>query len=231
MPRTARIIIPNAFYHILNRGNNKEVIFTDDADFIFFLRQVKKYKDKFGLKIYHYCVMPNHCHFLVQTQGTQDLTKFMHAIMFVYAQYMQRKYNKGGHVWQGRYKSSLIEKEDYLLRCGYYIEDNPRRAMLVKELRDWPWSSYHFYAYGKSDRIVDVDEDYTNLGKTLAERQLNYQYRMGELQAGGPEEVSSIRKKLDRGIFGREMFLKEMVEKFQLKLTGTKKLGRPFKNN
>ena len=229
MPRSTRIIIPNAFYHVLNRGNNKEVIFKDDADFLFFLRQVKKYKEKFRLKIYHYCLMPNHYHFLVQPQTFQDLTKFMHAIMFVYAQHMQRKYNKIGHIWQGRYKSSLIEKEDYLLRCGYYIEDNPRRAGLVEGLKDWPWSSYHFYAYGKQDLIIDIDEDYLNLGNTPTERQLNYQERIGDLQGGSEESVLSIRQKLSRGILGSEKFSKEMAERFKLKLPGIKKRGRPFK--
>ena len=229
MPRTARIIIPDAFYHILNRGNNKEVIFIDDVDFIFFLQQVKKYKEKFGVKIYHYCIMPNHYHFLVKSQISNDLIKFVHAIMFIYAQHMQRKYNKIGHIWQGRYKSSLIEKEDYLLRCGYYIEDNSRRAKLVKELKDWPWSSYHFYAYGKPNPIIDIDEDYLNLGKIPEERQLNYQARMGQLHTYGEEEILFIRQKLDWGILGSEEFSGKMAEEFKLKLIGVKKRGRPFK--
>lgn len=227
MPRSARIIIPNAFYHILNRGNNKEVVFHDEEDFRFFLRQIRKYKEKFGLKIYHYCAMPNHYHLLTQSPSHQDLTKFMHAIMLVYAQYSQRKYNKVGHIWQGRYKSSLIEKEDYFLRCSYYIEDNPRRAGLTKELKDWPWSSYHFYAYGKSDPIVDVDEEYLALGETAAERQLNYREQMGESLTQSEELISFIRRNLDRGILGNEGFINKMVERFKLKLTGNKKLGRP----
>lgn len=121
MPRTARIVIPNFPHHILNRANNKEIIFFGDEDFKFFLRQAKKYKQKFGLKIYHYCVMPNHYHFLIEPSSKESLVGFMQALILVYAQYVQRKYGKVGHIWQERYKSPVLEKEDYLARCGYYI--------------------------------------------------------------------------------------------------------------
>lgn len=228
MPRAARIIIPDAIYHILNRGNNKEVVFFDDEDFRFFLRQIKKYKERFGMKIYHYCLMPNHCHFLAQPSTPRNLAKFMHAIMLVHAQYLQRKYNKVGHIWQGRYKSPAVEKEDYLLKCGYYIEDNPRRAGLVKSLKDWPWSSYYFYAYGNFDPVIDVDEDYLKLGRTPAERQLNYRERMMETQ--NEKWILTIREELDQGILGSEEFIKGIVEKFKVKLKGIKKRGRPPKS-
>lgn len=225
MSRQARIIIPNFPHHILNRGNNKEIIFFDDEDFKFFLRQVKKYKEKYGIKIYHYCVMPNHHHFLVEPPTSQALINFMHDLMTVYAQHVQRKYGKGGHIWQGRYKSPVIEREDYLAQCGYYIEDNPRRAGLVIDLKDWPWSSYHFYAFGKPDSIVDVDPEYLKLGATLEERQENY--RKFILGAGDEKWLKSIRQKLGQGILGSERFIKEMVEEFKIKLIRVGRRGRP----
>lgn len=227
MPRTARIIIPNAPHHILNRGNNKEVIFFDDEDFKFFLRQIKKYKEKFKIKIYHYCLMPNHYHFLIESESSQNLAKFMHGLMLVYAQYVQRKYGKIGHVWQGRYKSSLVDKEDYLIRCGYYIEDNPRRAGLVKDLKDWSWSSYQFYAYGKFDPVIDTDPEYFKLGETSIERQLNYQERITGVQ--DEKWLKSIRGQLDQGILGSQKFVKEMTKKFKIKLVRVGRRGRPPK--
>jgi len=228
MPRQARIIIPNFPYHVLNRANNKEVVFLDNEDFRFFLQQVKKYKEKFRVKIYHYCVMPNHYHFLIEPQAPESLARFMHGLMLVYAQHVQRKYGKVGHIWQERYKSSIIEKESYLDQCGYYIEDNPRRAGLVKDLKDWPWSSYQFYAFGKPDPITDVDPQYLKLGATPGERQENY--RKFIICTQNEKWLKDIREKSSQGILGNEGFVKEMVERFKIKLVRVGQRGRPRKS-
>ncbi len=227
MPRTARFIIPKFPHHILNRANNKEIIFLDDSDFRFFLDQIKKYKQKFGVKIYHYCIMPNHYHFLIEPVTKESLTAFMQALMLVYAQYVQRKYGKVGHIWQERYKSPVIQAEDYLAYCGYYIEDNPRRAGLVKNLKDWRWSSYHFYAYGESDPIVDIDPNYLALGATPEECQQNYRKYM--MMVEDEKWLERIRQNLAQGILGSESFVREMVEKFKIQLVRVGQRGRPRK--
>jgi len=227
MPRTARIIISNLPHHILNRANNKETIFFSDDDFKFFLNQVKKYKQKFNLKIYHYCLMLNHYHFLINPPNKESLIRFMQSLMLVYAQHVQRKYGKVGHIWQERYKSSVIEKEDYLVQCGYYIEDNPRRAGFIKDLKNWPWSSYHFYAYGELDSIIDIDPNYFSLGYIPKERQENY--RQYIMMTENKNWLENIRQKLDQGILGSEEFIKEMIEKFKIKLIRVGQKGRPRK--
>jgi putative transposase len=196
MPRRARVIIPNSVYHVLNRGNNKETVFFDDQDFNTFLQIVKIYKGKFGLPIFHYCLMPNHKHFLPKPRTSQDLSKFMQGITLVYSQYVKEKYGRVGHIWQGRYKSPIIGDESYLARCGFYIEDNPRRAGLVKDLKDWAWSSYNFYAYGKYDPVVDVDPNYLSLGKTPEERQRNYREFIKNTQDA--TWIEEIQQKLGR---------------------------------
>jgi len=229
MARPPRIIIPNFLYHVLNRGNNKEKVFFEDEDYYLYLKEVKKYKEKFGLKIYHYCLMPNHEHFLVEPFQKQSLPKFMHGVTLVHTQYMNKKYGRMGHVWQGRYKSPLVEKEDYMIQCGYYIEDNPRRAGLVKRLlEDWPWSSYHFYAYWKEDPIVDVDPYYLGLGTAPEERQENYRKFIIGVQ--DEKWLKNIREKLDQGILGSEKFIEEIKEKFKIKLIRVGERGRPPKN-
>ena len=227
MPRTARFIIPKFPHHILNRANNKEIIFLDDNDFRFFLDQVKKYKRKFEVKIYHYCIMPNHYHFLIEPATKESLIGFMQALMLVYAQHIQRKYGKVGHIWQERYKSPVIQTEDYLAYCGYYIEDNPRRVGLVRGLKDWPWSSYQFYAFGKPDPIVDIDLNYLALGATPEERQQNY--RKNIMMAEDEKWLSGVRQSLAQGILGSQNFIKEMMEKFKIKLVRVGQRGRPRK--
>ena len=171
--------------------------------------------------------MPNHHHFLLQSQNPENLPKFMQALMLVYAQHIQRKYGKVGHIWQGRYKSPIIQRDEYLAYCGYYIEDNPRRAGLVKDLKDWSWSSYHFYAFGKLDPIIDVDPEYFKLGVTPEEKQQNY--RKFIMMAEDKNWLENIHQKLNQGILGSEKFVKEMVEKFKVKLVRTGKRGRPAK--
>lgn len=227
MPRSARIILPDYPHHILNRSNNKEIIFSRDENFIFFLREVKKYKEKFKIKIYHYCIMPTHYHFLLEPSTFESLAKFMQALMLVYAQYVQREYNRIGHIWQERYKSSVVEKEDYFNRCSYYIENNPRRAGLVKDLKDWPWSSYQFYAFGKFDSNIDVESAYLNLGATSEERQQNY--RKYIMKTSEENYFENIRQGLNQGIFGSEGFINEIVERFKIKLKRVGQRGRPRK--
>lgn len=171
--------------------------------------------------------MPNHYHFLIEPPTKESLTRFMQALMLVYAQYIQRKYNKIGHIWQERYKNPVIQTEDYLARCGYYIENNPRRAGLVKNLKDWQWSSYRFYAYGEPDSIVDVDPNYLTLGATPEERQQNYcRYIM---MAEDEKWLEKIRQNLAQGILGSENFVKEMMTRFKIRLVRVGQKGRPRK--
>jgi len=225
MARTARFIVPGSPHHILNRGNNKERIFLDEGDYSFFLSQVRKYKRKFPVRIYHYCLMPNHYHFLIEPPDKETLVGFMHSSMVVYAQYVQRKYDRVGHIWQERYKSPVIQTERYLAHCGYYIEDNPRRAGLVKDLRDWPWSSYRFYAHGRPDSVVDADPNYSALGGTDRERQENY--RIHIMMAEDEGWLDGVRVGLGQGAFGSQDFVRYMMETFKLRLV--RQRGRPQK--
>jgi len=225
MARTARFIVPGSPHHILNRGNNKERIFLDEGDYAFFISQVRKYKRKFPVKVYHYCVMPNHYHFLIEPRDKESLVGFMHSSMVVYAQYVQRKYDRVGHIWQERYKSPVIQTERYLAYCGYYIEDNPRRAGLVKDLREWPWSSYRFYAYGRPDPVVDSDPNYSALGGTDRERQENY--RIHIMMAEDEGWLDGVRVGLGQGAFGSQDFVRHVIETFKIRLV--RQRGRPQK--
>jgi len=188
MPRIARIIFDNAICHIFNRGNAKQTVFHDDEDFEHFLYILAYYKEKYGFKMYHLCPMPNHFHFEWEIPQAKILAVAMHDITFTYTNYHHRKYKTVGYLWQGRYKNMIVEKGDYQLKLGGYIERNPVRAGLVERPEDWRWSSYMFYAFGepmqlwikfkgsrKLVNLIDEDPIYQGFGQSATERQKVYQ--------------------------------------------------------
>lgn len=175
MPRTARILIDEGYYHIVTRGIDRRKLFRYPQDYKYFLGVIKKYLSKFKINILHYCLMSNHLHLLVQATKADELPKFMQAILQVYASYFRKKYKSVGFVFQNRYKSSFIEKDAYLLECSRYIERNPLRANITADLLSYPWSSFSFYVKGKvSDIITLVNPLYLELSETEEARQQYY---------------------------------------------------------
>jgi putative transposase len=142
MPRTARLFIKNALYHVISRGNQKQVVFHEKEDYEYFLTRLKKYKAKYNFRIYAYCLMDNHIHLLIDPGDKLNLTKVMHGMNTSYAMWFNNKYGKCGHVWQDRFKSFVIQKDDYLLNCVTYIEYNPVRKNICLRVEEYPWCSY-----------------------------------------------------------------------------------------
>src|SRR3989338_4203231 len=118
--------------------------------------------------------MSNHFHLLVEIEAGVQLPKFMQSLLQGYGRWYAKRRGYVGHVWQGRYKSPLVDRESYFLEAGRYIERNPLRAKIVKNIEDSPWSSYSAYAYGKPDPLLDEDPYYAQLGSTAEVRQLAY---------------------------------------------------------
>lgn len=134
MPRPLRIHLPDLIYHVLNRGNNRQVVFAEDKNYLHYLEILKRYKEKFQFKIFAYCLMTNHIHLLIKTSTQGTISEIMKAITIAHTRHYHDKYKTSGHIWQGRFKSQPIEKENYLLACGRYIERNPLEAK--RKLRD-----------------------------------------------------------------------------------------------
>jgi len=158
MPRGTRIIVDNACYHVVNRGNQKQNIFLEDADYVKFLEILKFYKRKFWFKIYGYCLMPNHIHLLVQPKLPNDLRTFMQGLTQTYTIWFNKKYKKVGHLWQGRFKNMVVVKDEYFLNCVYYVEMNPLRKDIVNTPGDYLWSSYHSRIFGNKDGLLDLPD-------------------------------------------------------------------------
>lgn len=136
------MVLENACYHLMIRGNQKQKVFKNESDYLAYLALLKRFKRKYKFKLYAFCLMPNHVHLLGQIDNPPYLSKFMHGINRTYTLYFNHKYKKVGHLWQGRYKSKIISKDRYLFDCINYIESNPIRSGLTSGLMEYAWNSY-----------------------------------------------------------------------------------------
>jgi putative transposase len=153
MPRTARVTIENGCYHIITRGNQKQKVFTERADYEKYLTLLTRYKRKYRFRLYCYCLMPNHVHLIVEVGNGFTLNKIFGSLNLSYTLYFNLKYGKVGHLWQDRFKSKIIEKNTYLIECMNYIESNPVRASLSSRINEYPWSSYNLHS--NSNDLLD----------------------------------------------------------------------------
>ena len=141
MARPLRIEFAGALYHLTSRGDRREDIYLDDADRVMFLEVLAEVCDRFRWVCHAYCLMSNHYHLLIETRDS-TLAKSMRQLNGVFTQRSNRRHHRVGHVFQGRYKAILVQKEAYLLELARYVVLNPVRAGMVRSARDWPWSSY-----------------------------------------------------------------------------------------
>lgn len=146
---------PGGTYHVIQRGNNKEHIFREKEFKGFFLKQLRVFKERLAFNLYGYVIMDNHYHLLLKT-GEEPLRRVMSLINSKYGRYYNWKTGHSGHVFQGRYKSLAINDDKYLLAVLRYIHQNPTRAGLSKEVKDYKWSSDFFYRRNYSN-FIDVD--------------------------------------------------------------------------
>ena len=148
MARPWRIEYEGAFYHLLSRGNEGKDIFIDDDDRQLFLNTVGEMSERFEVDIFAYVLMGNHYHLLVRTQ-LANLSRAMQWFGAAYTMRFNHRHNRNGHLFQGRYKSIMVQNDAYMLQLSFYIHRNPLRAGIVKRLVDYHWSSYRAYAYGR----------------------------------------------------------------------------------
>ncbi len=160
MPRGPRFIFQNSFYHVFNRGINKQPIFLSPADYQFFLKKLLALKNKYDHSIYAYCLMPNHFHISIQTRKT-PISKILSSLTTSYSMYFNHTYNHFGPVFQNRFKSILIEKDTYFLQLSRYVYLNPVKAGLVKDPLQYPYSSIREVL--RKEPLIFLDEDIVRL--------------------------------------------------------------------
>jgi len=140
MARPLRISFPGAIYHVMARGNSKNIIFTDATDHARFAEVLEESIIRFGLKCHARCQMPNHYHLVVETPAA-NLSAAMKHLNGVYSQWWNTRHGRCGHLMQGRFKAQLVQRERYLIAVCRYVRLNPVRAKLVSKPEDWPWGS------------------------------------------------------------------------------------------
>lgn len=183
MPRRPRDMYADGVYHITSRGNNKAEIFHDSSDFKMFMQLLLRYKLEFHISIFHYVLMPNHIHLEMRPNGEFG-SKFMQKLKSSFARYYSAKYRTIGPIWQGRFHHKHVDTDAYLYANGNYIERNPVRAKLVVHPGDWPYSSYHYYAKGTKDRIIERNPFYEVVGLSDEARRKEYVAQVAMTPAG-----------------------------------------------
>lgn len=220
MPRAARNVIDGFFYHVLNRGNCKQTIFHKDGDFEAFLELMKKAKELFPVNIMAFCLMPNHYHILVASLVAKNLSSWVHWFTSVHANRYHDHYRTSGHIWQGRFKSFVIQGDDHFISIFRYAEGNPVRAALVDSAHKWPWSSHRSSIGLQASSLIDPPPFLLPQG-------------WGEFvnQTMKPKELDNIHKCISHSLpFGDDEWKRKLSEQYGIKCH-LKKRGRPKQQN
>ena len=174
MARLPRLTLAHQPHHVIQRGNNRQPIFATSADYQALLGLLEEAAKKFEVSLHAYVLMSNHFHLLATPQTVDGLPKMMQAVGRSYVRYFNDSQKRSGTLWEGRYKSTLIQTERYLLACMAYIDLNPVRAGLVGAPQDYLWSSHLHYLGARQDRLITPHSLYWELGNTPFAREAAY---------------------------------------------------------
>lgn len=207
MARRPRVFGPQVLYHVIARGNHRQVTFRTPADYQAYLERLGRYLQTCQVRLWAYCLMPNHVHLLAET-GTQPLSTFMQRLQQSYTQYFNRTHRKVGHLFQGRYKAIVCEKDRYLLGLIRYLHLNPVRAKLVKQPDAYAYSGHRAYLTGQGTAVLDPAPGLAVFGGVAAYRQF-VREGMGEGHQADYYEVT------DQRFLGPARFVDEWQARIQ----------------
>lgn len=174
MARLPRLTVPGYPHHIIQRGNNRQAIFSGPADYELLLSLIDEHARKQQVAIHAYVLMSNHFHLLATPETAEGIPQMMQAVGRRYVRTYNLRHARTGTLWEGRYKSTLIQAERYLLACMVYIDLNPVRAGMVADPANYPWSSYQHYSGRKVDKLITPHPLYWELGNTPFAREQAY---------------------------------------------------------
>ena len=225
MARLSRLTLPGYPHHIIQRGNNRQAIFTSVADYQRLLSLIDENAKKFKVEIHAYVLMTNHFHLLATPQTESGLPLMMQAVGRNYVRYFNDLQERSGTLWEGRYRSTLIQADRYLLACMAYIDLNPVRSGLTVDARDYPWSSHGSYIGVRNDILITPHPVYWNLANTPFGREVAYAdlVRVG---ISSDQHATLTRSALMGWALGEDDFVANLQKKTSRRVNKSK-AGRP----
>jgi putative transposase len=227
MARLPRLAVSGHVHHVLQRGNNKQVIFLDDDDYRFMLALLAEHAARQKVAIHAYVLMPNHFHLLLTPQTGSGLSSMMQAVGRRYVQYFNRRHQRSGTMWEGRYRATLLQPERYLLDSTIFIDLNPVRAGLAAQALDYPWSSHGHYVGHHIDRLISPHAAHWSLGNTPFEREARYAELVG--QGLGMRQQAELVEAVIKGWPMGEAGFFEWLQKQTARRLVRRRAGRPKK--
>ena len=225
MARLPRLTLPGYAHHVIQRGNNRQPIFASTQDFQFMLDLLEENARKFQVAIHAYVLMDNHFHLLATPQTAEGLPQMMQAVGRSYVRYFNDTHRRTGTLWEGRYKSTVIQTERYLLACMVYIDLNPVRAGMVAQARDYPWSSHAHYLGLRTDKLLTPHPLLWALGNTPFAREAAYAEMVAAgVQAGQQQALTD--SALRGWALGEPAFVKNL-QTLTARRVSPKPRGRP----
>jgi putative transposase len=226
MARRIRIGPAGLAQHVIQRGNNRSICFAGESDYIAYIYWLKKFSLKFNVSIHAWVLMSNHSHLLCTPQDdNRGVSSMMQSLGRMYVRYFNQKYQRTGTLWEGRFRSSLVDSEEYLLSVYRYIELNPVRAGMVLNPADYKWSSYATNALGVKSTLCSAHPVYLSLGQTVALRTKAYR----ELFASKLPQtlINDIRRRSQKELVLGSSKFKRKIECLTGETLKNEKLGRP----
>ena len=227
MPRQPRYFVPHIPQHVIQRGVDRQAVFFTPQDYQLYLDTLRTAARQYRCAVHAYVMMTNHTHLLLTPGTERALPLLMQAMGRGYVQKLNRRYNRTGTLWQGRYKASLVQDDRYLLTCYRYMELNPVRAGMVRHPADYPYSSCRHNATGQADALLTTHPVYRSLGATPEQRQAAYRALFADEIT--PELLALVRDTTNAcQILGNDRF-KNQVEAMLGRSVRPGKPGRPWK--
>jgi putative transposase len=226
MARLPRLCPTNIPQHVIQRGNNRQVCFNCNEDMAAYAYWLKEFSTKYCVEIHAWVFMTNHVHLLVTPNKENAVSLMMQSLGRQYVRYYNYTYKRTGTLWEGRYKSCIVQTNDYLIQCYRYIELNPVRAGMVTLPEEYVWSSYSVNALGKDSSLLTPHSEYLRLGKTTEERRQAYCELFSHHL--DPLILNDIRLSIGKGLaLGDSHFKVQIEENFKRRVTPLKAGRKP----